>query len=72
VSHEQHEFGSFLALTEEVFDLPSLGTRDALSDDLSDCLDFDQTPPPFTPIQTPADKQFFLQMKPSTTPPDDD
>jgi phospholipase C len=47
VSHVQHEFGSILHFSEEAFGLPSLGTRDAISDDLSDCFDFSQTPIPF-------------------------
>jgi phospholipase C len=72
ISHSQHEFGSFLKLTEEIFSLPSLGTRDVLSDDLSDCLNFDQTPPPFTPIPTLVAPQYFLEAKQSPVPPDDD
>ena len=72
VSHTQHEFGSFLKFTEEVFQLPSLNTRDAISDDLSDCFDFTQTPPPFVPIQTSVGPAYFLNLKPSSTPPDDD
>ena len=72
VSHEQHEFGSFLKLTEETFDLPSLGTRDVISDDLSDCLDFDQTPSPFVVVPTVLGKDYFVNEKPSGKPPDDD
>jgi len=40
VSHTQHEFGSILHFTEEQFGLSSLGNRDAISDDLSDCFNF--------------------------------
>jgi phospholipase C len=72
VSHNQHEFGSFLRFSEEVFDLPSLGTRDAISDDLSDCFDFTQTPPPFQPVTTSVGKEHFMNLKPSGLPPDDD
>jgi phospholipase C len=72
ISHDQHEFGSFLKFTEEVFNLPSLGTRDAISDDLSDCFDFNQTPPPFKQIPTSVPPQYFLDAKPSGIPPDDD
>ncbi|HEY2861831.1 MAG TPA: alkaline phosphatase family protein [Terracidiphilus sp.] len=72
ISHQQHEFGSFLKLTEEAFNLPSLGTRDAVSDDLSDCFDFDQTPTPFTPIPAGNGQEFFIHSRPSGIPPDDD
>jgi phospholipase C len=72
ISHQQHEFGSFLKLTEEVFNLPSLNTRDAVSDDLSDCFDFDQSPPPFVPIPAPVPPTFFQNARPSGVPPDND
>jgi phospholipase C len=64
VSHVQHEFGSILKFTEEVFGLPSLGQRDQHSDDLSDCFNFSQTPPKFEPIKlttTPYDLMKKLQ-----------
>jgi phospholipase C len=51
VSKDVHEFGSILKFVEDVFHLPSLGTRDAVSDDLADCFDFTQIPPPFKYIQ---------------------
>jgi hypothetical protein len=35
---------------EELFDLPSLGQLDAVSDDLADMFNFTQTPTPFTPF----------------------
>jgi phospholipase C len=72
ISHDQHEFGSFLKLTEETFDLPSLRTRDLISDDLSDCLDFDQTPAQFVAVPTVLGKDYFVKEKPSSKPPDDD
>jgi phospholipase C len=72
VSHDQYEFSSFLKLTEEVFDLPSLNTRDAISGDLSDCFDFSQTPPPFVPIPAPWGPTTFISAKPTMQPPDDD
>ena len=50
VSTNTHEFGSILRFIEDVYGLPTLGTRDAVSDDLTDCFDFSQTPPPFKPI----------------------
>lgn len=53
VSHSQHEFGSILHFTEDVFGLPSLGGSDAIADDLSDCFDFTQAPRTFQPISAP-------------------
>jgi phospholipase C len=72
VSHDQHEFGSFLHFTEEAFGLPSLGTRDAVSDDLSDCFDFTQTPVPYVPVSVRFPPTFFEQLSPSDRPPDND
>jgi phospholipase C len=51
VSKQQHEFGSILKFVEELYHLPSLHTRDAAADDLSDCFNFTQVPPPFKPIK---------------------
>jgi phospholipase C len=61
VSHTQHEFGSILKFVEEAFGLPSLGTTDVRSDDLSDCFNFNQKPTPFKPIQAPLSKRYFLE-----------
>jgi phospholipase C len=72
VSHTQHEFGSILHFTEEMFNLPSLGTRDAISDDLSDCFDFTQTPQPYVPVSVTNGPAFFVKSVPSSKPPDDD
>jgi len=72
ISHRVHDFGSFLRFTEEVFNLPSLGTRDAISDDLSDCFDFTQTPQPYVQIPVQHGPNSFLREKPSDQPPDDD
>ena len=72
ISHQQHEFGSFLHFTEEVFNLPSLETRDATSDDLSDCFNFTQTPQPYVNIPVQQGPSFFLRMAPSKEPPDND
>ena len=71
VSHVTHESGSFLRFMEKDFDLPSLGTRDALADDFSDCFDFTQAPAPLVRIQTQYSPAFFLAQKPSG-PPDND
>ncbi|HEX4007415.1 MAG TPA: alkaline phosphatase family protein [Acidobacteriaceae bacterium] len=72
ISHRQHEFGSFLHMTEEVFNLPSLGTRDAISDDLSDCFNFDQIPHPYVQVPTTYPPSYFAGRIPSSQPPDDD
>jgi phospholipase C len=66
VSHTQHEFGSILKFVEEAFGLPSLGTTDVRSDDLSDCFAFKQKPTPFKPIQAPLSRSYFLR-EPDTT-----
>jgi phospholipase C len=71
VSHTTHEFGSFLKYTEEVFDLPSLGTRDAISDDFSDCFDYTQTAKRYIQIPVTFSAKFFLENKDSR-PPDND
>jgi phospholipase C len=71
ISHTQHEFSSFLRFTEVVFDLPSLNTRDAASDDLADCFDFNQTPPPFVPVKTTVGAAYFKAMKTDSRDPDD-
>ena len=65
VSHVPHEFGSILRFTEEVFGVPSLGTVDVRSDDLSDCFDFSQTPRGFQPFSHGA------YNATDTSPPDD-
>jgi phospholipase C len=71
ISHVVHETGSMLHFTEAVFQLPSLGTRDSISDDFSDCFDYTQVPAPYVPVQTKATTAFFLTQKYSG-PPDDD
>jgi phospholipase C len=70
VSHVTHEFGSILKFTEEVMGLPSMGTRDAISDDFADCFDFTQKPRPYTPLATRLSPEFFLRQKRSLEPPD--
>ncbi len=71
VSHVNHEMGSILHFTETVFDLPTLHQRDALSDDLSDCFDFTQTPTAQEGIKVEHSTEFFLHQK-NSGPPDDD
>lgn len=54
VSHVNHEFGSLLRFAEEAFGVPSLGTVDAVSDNLQDCFDFTQPPAPFSSVKGSA------------------
>lgn len=72
VSHVRHEFGSILKFTEEVFGLPSLGTTDERSDDLSDCFDFNAPPRRFRPIPAKYSATYFLHRPISNESPDDD
>jgi phospholipase C len=71
VSHVTHESSGFLRYIEEVFNLPSLGTRDTNADDFRDCFDYTQQPAPFTPLQTKHSADFFLKQK-NSGPPDTD
>ena len=71
ISHTIHEPSGFLKYTEEVFSLPSLGTRDATADDLSDCFDYAQTPQPYMQIPVTFTPKYFQSLKSSTMPDDD-
>jgi phospholipase C len=71
VSHVTHESSGFLRYMEEIYDLPSLGTRDTNADDFGDCFDYSQPPAAFPKIITTHTAAFFLSQKPSG-PPDDD
>lgn len=71
ISHRTHEFSGFLRYTEEVFNLPSLGTRDLHADDFADCFDYTQTPRPYTPIPVTLTAAGFKQLRDSG-PPDND
>jgi len=44
ISHTQYEFSSFLKFAEERFDLPSLGQRDVIANDMLDSLNLSQKP----------------------------
>jgi phospholipase C len=46
IEHETLEFSSVLRLIETVFDLPTLGPRDAMTSDMLTSLDFEQEPNP--------------------------
>ena len=71
VSHTVHEASGFLKYTEEVFGLPSLGTRDAIADDFADCFNYQQTPPPYVPIPVTFTPKFFRGLT-GTSVPDND
>ncbi|HLI95659.1 MAG TPA: alkaline phosphatase family protein [Candidatus Baltobacteraceae bacterium] len=68
VSHVQHEFGSILRYTEELFDLQSLGNTDARADDLSDCFDYSQAPTKFQPFVAKHNANYFLHLPSSNIP----
>ncbi|HEV3091749.1 MAG TPA: choice-of-anchor tandem repeat GloVer-containing protein [Candidatus Cybelea sp.] len=72
VSHVQHEFGSILKFTEEVFGLPSMHTTDERADDLADMFDFTQSPAKFERIPAPLPPKYFLKQPLSGGAPDDD
>jgi hypothetical protein len=72
VSHVQHEFGSIIKFTEEVFGLPSLHTTDERSDALRDCFDFSQRPEPFEVIPTFRRVSFFTDPSQPDVDPDSD
>jgi phospholipase C len=71
VSHVTHEASGILKYMEEVFNLPSLGTRDVKADDFSDCFDYTQKVGAYKQVKTRLGAKFFLAQKPSG-PPDDD
>jgi phospholipase C len=52
VSHVEHEVGSLLKFTEEVYGFSAMAASDARADDLSDCFNFAQPPRPFVTIPT--------------------
>jgi phospholipase C len=71
ISHVTHESSGFLTFIEENFGLPSLGSRDVLADDFSDCFDYTQAPQAYAAIRTRVSPQHLVAEKPSG-PPDDD
>jgi phospholipase C len=46
VDHTMYEFGSLLSLAETVFNVPSLHTRDVISNNMMNSFDFQQVPQP--------------------------
>jgi phospholipase C len=63
IDNTQYEFSSMLALAENTFNLPSLHARDAISNDMNNTFNFNQSPDP-TLIE-PAD---FVAQSPEATP----
>ena len=72
VSHIHYEFGSILRYTEQRFGLQSIGTTDVRAKNLSDCFDYTQTPPPFTPISAKYPPSYFIHQPRSNVPVDSD
>jgi phospholipase C len=72
ISKYQHEFGSILKFTEQVFDLGSLDTTDVRSDNLGDCFDFLAKPRHYVPIKTTFGPDYFRDEPVSDEPVDDD
>jgi len=71
VSHVVFETAGLLTFMEKNFGLPSLGTRDATANDLSDCFDYSQSPPPFKAIPAKVTADTLLHERPSGLPDDD-
>ena len=76
ISHNVHDFGSILKYIEEDFGLTTVATGYAdsstVTDDMSDCFDYTQTPLKFTAIQAKQKADYFINDKRPHTPPDDD
>lgn len=71
VSHRTHEYGSILHFMEALFHLPSLHTRDSVSDELGDRFDFKQVPSPFKPIKLTTLPARLANLATDTRPNDD-
>jgi phospholipase C len=52
ISHRTYEYGSFLTFIEQRFGIPSLNTRDSISNTFSDEFDFSQHPTPSLILNT--------------------
>ncbi len=71
ITHRNHEAAGFIKFIEYDFDLGTLGARDKGADAFSDCFDYTQTPPAFTPIPTKVTAEQIIREEDSG-PPDDD
>jgi phospholipase C len=76
ISHNVHDFGSILKYIEGNFSLPTVASGYAdsstVTDDLSDCFDYAQTPLKFTSIKAQKKADYFINDKRPRIPPDDD
>ena len=78
IDHTQYEFSSMLALAEHTFNLPSLHVRDAISNDMNDSFDFNQSPQQqlieaanfvaSAPVVSPTPTPFYHPPYTSATP----
>ncbi len=66
IDHQTYDFGSLLKLTEEVFGVPSLGARDAISNSMMGAFRFNQGP--LAPLIEPANFTWTGPV-PNTAPP---
>jgi phospholipase C len=71
VSHQVYETASLLTYMERIFNLPSLGTRDATTNNLTDCFDYSQSPAAYALLPAVVSAETLLHERPSG-PPDDD
>lgn len=77
VATNEYDFGSILLYVENNFGLPSLGTADAIANDLTnDIFNYGQRPTPFAPFNAPLHRGWFRKHQkhdpPGTLVPDDD
>ncbi|MBV8433001.1 MAG: hypothetical protein JO029_01830 [Candidatus Eremiobacteraeota bacterium] len=77
VSHTQYEDGSILKFVEQTFNLPALGPTsegytDSRASSIADSFDFARPPLTFRTIPAPVPASYFLRMRSSGRPPDDD
>ena len=64
IDNTMYEFGSMLKLAETIFHVPSLGTRDSISNDMLDAFSFAQTPQP--PLIEPANFVEGMAVQPES------
>jgi phospholipase C len=77
VDHTQYEFSSILKLSEQIFNLPVVGTpangyTDTRAAAILAPFDFTQKPRAFVKISSKYPAQFFINQQPSMRAPDDD
>ena len=68
VSHVTHEASGFLTFIEATFGLHSLGSRDALANDFSDCFDYSQAPLKYPKVHTAHTPEQLIADQPSGEP----